>query len=94
MTTERAILDLLAQTYVELRDDHRALKCRQVSDSEALPMLREFLAEDVALIGMARLDLDEQIKMHGTIADLRRQLALWQDHHRLLLDHLRQLYPG
>lgn len=94
MTTERAILDLLAQNYVELGDSHRAHKCRQVSDSEALPMLREFLVEDRALMNMARHDLDEQIKMHGTIADLRQQLALWQHHYQLLLDHLQQRYPG
>lgn len=94
MTTERAILELLAQTYDELKDSHRALKCRQVSDSEALHMLREFLVEDVALVGMARQDLGHQIRMHGTIADLRQQLALWQHHYQLLLDHLLQRYPG
>lgn len=94
MSTERAILDMLAQTYAELGDTHRAHKRQQVSESEALPMLREFLAEDQALMQMARLDLGEQIKMHGTIADLRRQLALWQQNYKLLLDHLRQRYPG
>ena len=94
MSTERAVLDLLAQVYVGLRDPHRALKCQQVSDSEALPMLREFLTEDQALMQVARLDLDVQIKLHGQVADLRRQLSLWQHHYQLLLDYIQQRYPG
>ena len=94
MSTERAILDMLAQTYAELGDTHRAHKCQQVSESEALPMFREFLAEGRSLMQMARLDLAEQIKMHGQVADLRRQVTLWQSHYRLLFDHLQQRYPG
>ena len=94
MTTERTILDLLAAAYDAQRDGHRAAKCRQVEDGQALAMLEQYLDESQALLVMARSDLDRQLEMHSQLTQLRVDRDRWVEDYRLLVHCLLQRYPG
>lgn len=94
MTTERQILDLLAAAYDAQLDSHRAVKCRQVGDGQALAMLEQYLDESQALLVMARADLDRQLEMHSQITQLRVDRDRAVEDYRLLVHYLLQRYPG
>ena len=94
MTTERQILNLLAAAYDAQRDGHRAAKCRQLEDGQALRMLEQYLEESQALLVMVRADLDRQLEMHSQITQLRADRDRWVEDYRLLVHHLLQRYPG
>ena len=94
MPTERVILNMLAATYTAQRDTHRAAKCRQVADCEALPLLEEYLAESHALLAMARMDIDRQLEMHSEITRLRVELDRVREDYERLVHRLLQRYPG